>query len=231
MWGVKRLAVVAGLAVVGLAPAAAAYSAAAPAEQDTQYLQSIHQVNLAEIAGGNVAQQKASSQQVKDLATQFVTDHTQLDQAVQSTASQVGVTLPNTPTSDQQAVLNQLQGLSGSAFDTQWVTAELAGHEKAVQATETEINQGSDQAVKQLAQQALPVLQAHLESLRTLAQSLGIAVPGPSGTPSPGVSSGSPGPSGTVTGTPGPSATGTPAPGGGLTEAPGTTESPTPSQS
>lgn len=216
MLGVKRLAVIAGMAVIGLAPAAAAQAAAQPAQQDTQYLQTIHQVNLAEVSGGNIAQQKAQSQQVKDLATQFVTDHTQLDQAVQNTAQQAGVTLPNAPSNDQQAVLNQLQGLSGGAFDNAWVTAEVAGHQKAIQATETEINQGSDPAVKQLAQQALPVLQAHLESLQALAQSLGIALPGPSGTPSPGVSSGSPSPSGTTTESPG---------SGGVTEEP--TPSPT----
>jgi putative membrane protein len=227
MLGVKRLAVVAGLVVLGLAPAAA--SAAAPSQQDTQYLQTIHQVNLAEIAMGNVAQQKAASQQVKDLATQFVTDHTQLDQAVQSTAKQAGVTLPNAPTTDQQAVLNQLQGQTGTAFDTQWVTAELAGHQKAIQATDTEINQGSDPAVKQLAQQALPVFQAHLESLQTLAQSLGIPVPGGSGTPSPGTSSGSPSPSESSTQSPAPGTTEAPAPGTTETPAPGTTETPAPS--
>ncbi|MFC7548368.1 DUF4142 domain-containing protein [Plantactinospora sp. GCM10030261] len=212
MLGVKRLAVIAGMAIVGLAPAAAAQAAAQPSPQDTQYLQTVHQVNLAEIAGGDIAQQKAQSQQVKDLATQFVTDHTQLDQAVQSTAQQTGVTLPNAPTNDQQAVLNQLQGLSGGAFDNAWVTAELAAKQQAIQATETEINQGSDPAVKQLAQQALPVLQAHYESLQALAQSLGIAVP--NATPSPGGTAGTPG-------TQSPTESPTESPGtGGLTEEP-----------
>ncbi|ASW56082.1 DUF4142 domain-containing protein [Plantactinospora sp. KBS50] len=236
MLGVKRLAVIAGLAVIGLAPAAAAAAtatqetaapsgSASPSQQDGQYLQTIHQVNLAEIASGNMAQQKASNQQVKDLATQFVTDHTQLDQAVQSTASQAGVTLPNSPTNDQQAVLNQLQGLNGQAFDNAWVTAQVAGHQQAIQATEAEVNQGSDPAVKQLAQQALPILQAHLESLQALAQSLGIAMPGPSGTPSPGVSSGSASPTGGATTSPGTGSTESPG-AGGATEEP--TETPTP---
>ncbi|GAB3811676.1 DUF4142 domain-containing protein [Micromonospora zhanjiangensis] len=224
MLGVKRLAVVAGLVVLGLAPvaASAATPSPSPAQQDTQYLQTLHQVNLAEIAGGNLAQQKASNQQVKDLATQFVTDHTQLDQAVQNTAKQANVTLPNAPTNDQQAVLNQLQGQTGTAFDTQWVTAELVGHQKAIQATQTEINEGTDPPVKQLAQQALPVLQAHLEALQTLAQSLGIPVPSGSA-PAPGVSSGSPSPSGTPTESPAPGSTEEPAPGSTESPAPVTT--------
>ncbi|MEU7977531.1 DUF4142 domain-containing protein [Micromonospora sp. NPDC049081] len=225
MLGIKRLGLLATLAVVGLAPAAAAQAAAQPSAQDTQYLQAVHQVNLAEIVTGNLAQKKGQNEQVKQLGQQFVTDHTQLDQTVQSTAQQLNVTLPNAPTADQQKVIDKLNGLKGAAFDKAWVTAELAGHVQAIQATQTEISQGSEQSVVQLAQDALPVLQAHYDALVALAQELGIPVPqtSASGTASPG-GSGTPAPGGT---------TGSPTPGGG-TESPepgGTTETPVPDNS
>ncbi|MBO4163135.1 MULTISPECIES: DUF4142 domain-containing protein [Micromonospora] len=225
MLGIKRLGLLATLAVVGLAPAAAAQAAAQPSAQDTQYLQAVHQVNLAEIVTGNLAQKKGQNEQVKQLGQQFVTDHTQLDQTVQSTAQQLNVTLPNAPTADQQKVIDKLNGLKGAAFDKAWVTAELAGHVQAIQATQTEISQGSEQSVVQLAQDALPVLQAHYDALVALAQELGIPVPqtSASGTASPG-GSGTPAPGGT---------TGSPTPGGG-TESPepgGTTETPVPGNS
>ncbi|MEO3775604.1 DUF4142 domain-containing protein [Micromonospora sp. B11E3] len=221
MLGLKRLGLLAALVVVGLAPAAAAQAAAQPSTQDTQYLQALHQVNLFEIASGNMAQQKGQNQQVKDLGAQFVTDHTQLDQTVQSTAQQLGVQLPGSPTADQQKILDRLNGLSGAEFDKQWVTDELAGHVQAVQATQTEISQGSEQSVVQLAQNALPVLQAHLDALTALAQTLGIPVPqtSASGTPSPGGTATTPAPGGTSE---------SPAPGTTESTAPGTTESPAP---
>ncbi|MFG1952532.1 DUF4142 domain-containing protein [Micromonospora sp. NPDC048830] len=221
MLGLKRLGLLAALVVVGLAPAAAAQAAAQPSTQDTQYLQALHQVNLFEIAAGNMAQQKGQNQQVKDLGAQFVTDHTQLDQTVQSTAQQLGVQLPGSPTADQQKILDRLNGLSGAEFDKQWVTDELAGHVQAVQATQTEISQGSEQSVVQLAQNALPVLQAHLDALTALAQTLGIPVPqtSASGTPSPGGTATTPAPGGTSE---------SPAPGTTESTAPGTTESPAP---
>ncbi|MBU8856257.1 MULTISPECIES: DUF4142 domain-containing protein [unclassified Micromonospora] len=222
MLGIKRLGLLAALVVVGLAPAAAAQAAAQPSTQDTQYLQAVHQVNLFEITAGNLAQQKGQNQQVKDLGKMFVTDHTQLDQTVQSTAQQLNVELPADPTADQQQVLDELNNLSGAEFDKAWVTAELAGHVQAIQATQTEISQGSEQSVVQLAQDALPVLQAHYDALVALAQTLGVPVPqtSASGTPSPG-------------GTTSPGGTESPAPGGTETEepAPGTTETPVPSQS
>ncbi|MEU3456480.1 DUF4142 domain-containing protein [Micromonospora sp. NPDC006766] len=220
MLGIKRLGLLAAMVVVGVAPAAAAQAAAQPSTQDTQYLQALHQVNLAEITTGNLAQQKGQNEQVKDLGKEFVTDHTQLDDAVKSTASQLNVQLPNSPTADQQKVIDQLNGLSGAAFDKAWVTAELAGHVQAIQATQTEISQGSEQSVITLAQDALPVLQAHLDALESLAQTLGIPVPQAS------ASSGTPGPGGTST--PAPGGTSTPAPGGTESTAPGGTESPAP---
>ncbi|WBC17145.1 DUF4142 domain-containing protein [Micromonospora sp. WMMA1998] len=226
MLGIKRLGLLAALVVVGLAPAAAAQAAAQPSTQDTQYLQAVHQVNLYEITAGNLAQQKGQNQQVKDLGKMFVTDHTQLDQTVQSTAQQLNVQLPADPTADQQKVLDKLNNLSGAEFDKAWVTAELAGHVQAIQATQTEISQGSEQSVVQLAQDALPVLQAHYDALVALAQTLGVPVPQTS-------ASGTPGPGGTTSPAPGGGGTESPAPGGTETEepAPGTTESPAPAQS
>jgi predicted outer membrane protein len=224
MLGIKRLGLLAALVLVGLAPAAAAQAAAQPSTQDTQYLQALHQVNLFEITAGNLAQQKGQNQQVKDLGKMFVTDHTQLDQTVQSTAQQLNVQLPADPTTDQQRVLDRLNNLSGAEFDKAWVTAQLAGHVQAIQATQTEISQGSEQSVIQLAQDALPILQAHYDELVALAQTLGVPVPqtSASGTPSPG---------GTTSTAPG--GTESPAPGGTGTEepAPGTTETPAPGQS
>ncbi|MGC5018194.1 DUF4142 domain-containing protein [Micromonospora sp. DT47] len=225
MLGIKRLGLLAALVVVGLAPATAAQAAAQPSTQDTQYLQALHQVNLFEITAGDLAQQKGQNQDVKRLGEMFKTDHTQLDQTVKNTAQQLNVTLPGEPTADQQKVLDRLGNASGGEFDRAWVTSQLAVHVQAIQATQTEISQGSEQSVVQLAQDALPVLQAQNDELVALAQQLGIPVPqaSPSGTPSPG-GTGTPAPGGT---------TESPAP-GGTTESPapgGTTETPAPGTS
>ncbi|MBQ1027273.1 DUF4142 domain-containing protein [Micromonospora sp. C95] len=220
MLGIKRLGLLAALVLVGVAPAAAAQAAAQPSEQDTQYLQAVHQVNLYEIAAGELAQEKGQNQQVKELGQQFVTDHTELDQSVQDLAGQLNVDLPSEPTTEQQDGLDQLNNASGEEFDRLWVTQELAGHVQAIQATQTEISQGSEPQVVQLAQTALPVLQAHYDALVMLAEELGIPVPetSPSGTASPGGTV--PAPGGT---TPAPGETFTeeaPVPGGTVTETP-----------
>ena len=224
MLGIKRLGLLAALVLVGVAPAVAAQAAAQPSQQDTQYLQAIHQVNLFEITAGDLARQKGQNQGVKDLGERLRTDHTQVDQSVREVADTLDVELPDEPTADQQAVIERLNNASGEEFDRLWVTSELNGHVQAIQATQTEISQGSEHSVVQLAQTALPILQAHYDALVELAQQLGIPVPqtSASGTPSPGGPA--PAPGGT-TGTPAPGGTtGTPAPGG-------TTATPAPGQS
>ncbi|BCJ61087.1 DUF4142 domain-containing protein [Micromonospora endophytica] len=213
MLGIKRLGLLAALVLVGIAPAGAAQAAAQPSEQDTQYLQAIHQVNLYEVQAGELAQKKAQNQQVKDLAQMIVTDHQELDKSVKDLAGQLNVQLPKEPTPDQRTALDQLKNANGEEFDRLWVIQGLAGHLQAIQATQTEISQGTETQVVQLAQTALPVLQAHYDALVQLAEQLGIPVPeaSASGTPSPG---------GTAPGT------GQPTPGGTATE-----EAPAPSGS
>lgn len=212
MLGFKRLGLLAALVLVGIAPAAAAQAAVQPSQQDTQYLQAIHQVNLFEVGKGELAGQKAQDQGVKDLSQQIGTDHTQLDETVQQVASQLGVELTSELTADQQDATDQMNSASGEEFDQLWVTSNLTGHVQAIQATQTEISQGSDSSVIELAQTALPTLQTHYDELVELANQMGVPVPQSTGT-------GTPSPNSTGTGTPSPSMT---------TSGPGTTESPAP---
>jgi putative membrane protein len=158
-----------GLVLLGGSPAQAV-----PSTQDTQFLQAAHQTNLAEIAVGQLAQQKAASQTVRDLGGRFVTDHTQLDRALQQTATALGVNLPGTPNANQQAVAARLQAASGSAFDQLFVSTQLAGHETAMRLGESELASGSDPQAKKVASDSAPVVKSHHDALVAAANSLGV---------------------------------------------------------
>ncbi|SDY92392.1 Predicted outer membrane protein [Micromonospora pattaloongensis] len=233
---IKRGALVAGLVALALVPGTAAHAVAAPSAQDTSFLQAAHQANMAEISKGNLTQQKNANQQVKDVGSRLVSDHTRLDQSLQQTASKLNVTLPGSPTADQQSALTRLQAVNGPDFDRMFVSINLSWHEQTMQLIQTELSQGSDPDAKRVAQDAEPVIRSHHDALRALAQSLGLST---SGTPSPGVSggpgTGTPGPGGSGTpggtGTPGPGGGGTGGPGGTSTTEPGTTAEPQPDQS
>jgi putative membrane protein len=162
------------LGVVGLFLVPAAAANAAPSDQDATYLRAAHQSNLAEIAGGKLAQQKADSQRVKDLGARFVTDHTKLDQSLSKTASALGVSLPSAPNSQQQALAARYSAASGSQFDSLFVSTQMQAHMTAMQLGQTELAQGSDSQAKKVAQSAAPVIASHHSALESAARSLGI---------------------------------------------------------
>jgi putative membrane protein len=149
-------------------------ASAAPSGQDTTYLKAAHQSNLAEIAGGKLAEQKADSQQVKDLGARFVTDHTKLDAALKQTASSLGVSLPSAPNTQQQALAARYKAASGRQFDTLFISTQMDAHMAAMKLGQTEIANGSDATVKKAAQNAAPVIASHHRALEAAARDLGV---------------------------------------------------------
>jgi putative membrane protein len=147
---------------------------AAPSTQDTSFLKAAHQSNLAEIATGQLAQQKGVSQQVKDLGARFVADHTQLDQSLRQTATALGVSLPGSPNATQQALAARLQAASGTTFDQLFVSGQMTAHMAAMRLGETELASGSDAQAKQVATASAPVIKSHHDALNAAAQALGV---------------------------------------------------------
>jgi putative membrane protein len=177
---VRAAFVAAGVAALVAVPAAPAQ--AAPSQQDTAFLQAAHQSNLAEIAGGTLAQQKGQSQQVKDLGARFVADHTRLDESLRQTATALGVTLPDAPNPAQQAVAARYQATSGTEFDALFISTQMDAHMEAMRNGQTELREGSDAQAKQVAQAAAPVIAGHHDQLNTAARALGLPTRIDSGT-------------------------------------------------
>ncbi|GAA3276868.1 DUF4142 domain-containing protein [Dactylosporangium vinaceum] len=165
---------IAVLGTVGLFVLAAAPAQAAPSQQDSTFLVAAHQANLAEIAAGNLAQQKGQSQQVKDLGSKFVADHTQLDAATSQTAQALGVALPGSPNSEQQALAARYQAANGTDFDALFIATQMDAHMKAAANGQREISSGSDAQAKKAAQDAAPVINSHHDLLRSAASALGL---------------------------------------------------------
>jgi putative membrane protein len=157
-------------------------AAAQPAlnEQDRTFLIQAHRANLTEIEAGKTAQNKASDQTVRDLGERLIADHTKLDADVRKVAETAGVQLPSRPSPKQRAVLERVSGLSGAAFDREWVASQIAGHRQTLANGAKELRDGSSAEVKQLATDAKPIVQEHLDMLEN-ARSAGTT---PESTPS-----------------------------------------------
>jgi putative membrane protein len=159
---------------------------AAPSEQDTAWMVSAHQGNLAEIAAGTAAREHGSTEEVRNMGLVLVEEHQTLDAALTAAAEELAVELPTEPSAQQRAALEEVMAQDGEAFDAAWIASQIEGHRMSLAAGQEEIDSGSDPSVIALAQDAAPVVQGHLDHLLQMSGDTPGSVPsGLGGTGSP----------------------------------------------
>ncbi|MPR11162.1 DUF4142 domain-containing protein [Microvirga tunisiensis] len=123
--------------------------------------------NLSEVSVGQLAQQKGSSDGVRNFGRQLETDHSTANQQAISVANSIGVTPPTEPGKQQKAVYQKLSKLSGEAFDREFVKDMVADHKKDIAEYQQEAKRQNDPAAN-YASQTLPTLQNHLQMAQSL---------------------------------------------------------------
>src|SRR5512146_381119 len=156
----KYSTLAAAVMVLGSTPAASAKS-------DTSFLTDAIQINLAEIALGDLAQKNGGSDDVKAFGKMLVDDHTASNQKATSLAQANGVTPPNEPKPADKEAQQNLAKLSGPEFDREFAKAMVKGHKEAIGKFEA-ASKGDDDIAK-FAQDTLPTLQKHLEQAQSIA--------------------------------------------------------------
>jgi putative membrane protein len=130
------------------------------------------QGGMSEVELGQLAQQKASNPQVKQFAQRMVQDHTQANSKLMQIFQQKGVTPPTTVGAQYGAMREQIEGLSGSEFDREYMSQMVEDHTEDVANFQREVSNGKDANVKAWASQTLPTLKAHLQQAQTINRSL-----------------------------------------------------------
>ena len=139
---------------------------------DESFLNNAAEAGLAEINAAKLAQQKASSSQVKEFAQKMIADHTKVNDELKALATNKGVEVSTEPSMAQQAELKALEILD-DGFDKSYVDRmAVAAHESTVELFKEAADKGEDVDVKSFAQDKLPALQSHLEMARTLKKAI-----------------------------------------------------------
>ena len=135
-----------------------------PSRADSDALKEMAQANLAEVAAGKMALEKAQDAKVKAFAQMMVDDHSTGLKDVQQVAQSKGVTLPTEPDRSQKAQADALSKLSGAEFDRQYIAkAGVADHKQVHDKLQKISKSAKDTDVKELAGKMLPVVERHLE--------------------------------------------------------------------
>lgn len=142
-------------------------------KQDHQFMIEAAQSNMMEIQAAQLAQQKATSDEVKQFAKQLEQDHTAAGEKLKALAAKKNVTLPSDMGPKHQSHAAKLQAMSDAQFEKNWLKNQVQHHKKDVSQFQKQVDRSMDSDVKEFAQSTLPKLQEHLQQVQQLSTSTG----------------------------------------------------------
>ena len=162
------------------APAASKKAAGQLAKDDLQSFRKMAQADLAEVATGKVAAEKAQSPEVKKYAQHMVDEHSKMLEEGKKLAQAKGVTPPSQPEKKHQAALQKLQKASGGDFDRQYIQQMVRDHQEVLKVAEKAAKDAKDPQLKEHAEKGVPHIKEHLAQARKISESLGAGAGGTS---------------------------------------------------
>jgi putative membrane protein len=137
-------------------------SAQSVSSADKKFVEKAAQGGIAEVQLGQLASQRAQSDQVKQFAQRMVSDHTAANAKLNEVASQKQISLPTNLDSSSQREYDKLQKLSGKQFDQEYMSHMVSDHKTDVKKFQSEANSAKDADVRTFASATLPTLEEHL---------------------------------------------------------------------
>jgi putative membrane protein len=148
-------------------------SSSANAASDHTFVMNAAKGGLAEVQLGQLAADKASSDDVKKFGQRMVSDHGKANDELKSLAQSKNITLPTDLDPKDKATHDRLAKLSGAAFDRAYMQHMLADHRKDVTEFKKESTSGKDADVKAWAAKTLPTLEEHLKMAQDANKAVG----------------------------------------------------------
>jgi len=151
------------------AAAVGATSAATLGSHDTgAFVDNVVQGNMYEIKAAQIAEQKATSPDVKAFAKMMVIDHTAMLNGLKPLITKAGKTAPTGLDQRRQGLLDNLTAASGPGFDKTYIDQQVAGHDETLTLVKGYADNGDDAGLKSAAGKAAPKVQAHLDKAKAI---------------------------------------------------------------
>ena len=146
-----------------------ARQSAGTASSDAYFVKKAASGGMAEVELGQLAVKNGSSEQVKQFGQRMIDDHTKANDQLKQIASQEHVKLPTEPDQQDRATKARLEKLTGAQFDQAYMSEMVTDHKKDVAEFARESKSAKNPAIKDFAQQTLPVLREHLKQAEQIA--------------------------------------------------------------
>ena len=137
-------------------------------EADRQFVVTALAAGQYEVTAANKVQLRSSDQQVKDIAQHLSEDHMKANSQLTNLASRKGILNQVGLTETQINQLSQLDKLTGTDFDREYLSQQLAAHADAVTLFQSAASAASDRDIRDWASATLPTMQTHLDMVKSL---------------------------------------------------------------
>lgn len=136
-------------------------------QRDLNFMRVAAQSDMSEIMTSRLALKRSTNPNVRAFAQRMIEHHTMSSNQLKQLAQQKGVTLPEVPNAQGEALMRRLSGLSGAQFDQAYMTGQVQAHA----ATEAEYRrylqesqQGGDPDVRAFANQGVQMVAQHRQT-------------------------------------------------------------------
>ena len=142
------------------------------ARADEKFMKDAAAGGMAEVQMGQLAEQHAASDGVKQFGKRMAADHAKANDELKQLASQKGVQLPSALDRGHQRLYDRLSKLNGADFDREYMKEMVKDHDKDVKAFQKEADSGKDADVKAWASKTLPTLKEHQDQAKQVSASV-----------------------------------------------------------
>jgi putative membrane protein len=128
---------------------------------DQEFITKAAEGGMAEVAMAKLAQTKAQGAEVKSFAEKMVADHTKANDKLTAIAKAKDSKLPSGPNADQKRKMDELEKLSGAAFDGKYMTIQVEAHQQMHDLMNRQAETGKDAELKAFAMETLTTVKEH----------------------------------------------------------------------
>lgn len=140
---------------------------------DKNFVEEATEGGAKEVQLGQLATEKASSDQVKKFGKHMVEDHSKANNELMQIVRGKDVRVEGEAEAKEKKAMEKLRNASGAEFDRKYMQQMVKDHEKQVKLFEKEAKDGKDPQLKAFAEKQLPTLREHLKMARNLADQVG----------------------------------------------------------
>lgn len=127
---------------------------------------------MTEVQAAQVAQQKATNDDVKKFATKMVEDHSKLNDQLKSLAGKLNITIPSAIDGDSKAMIDKLNNTKSVDFNKTFMDMMVDAHDKDVDMFQKASGDVANPDVHNFITSALPTLQSHQQMAKKIQASL-----------------------------------------------------------